>query len=329
MSLLEVKDLKKYYPAGGGFFSPKKFVKAVDEVSFSLEKGETLGLVGESGCGKSTLARLLLRLEEPDQGSVILDGEDLCTLKGEKLRRKRGDFQMIFQDPYASLNPKRSVYSTLEEPLLLHTKLNKEERSRKIGELLDMVGLHKEHAERYPHEFSGGQRQRIGIARALAVGPKFIVADEPVSALDVSVQAQIVNLLDDIRKKTAVSFLFIAHDLAVVEHISNRIMVMYLGRIMEYGPAEELCRKPFHPYTEALLGSVPVLDPAKRGKKRVLSGDVPSPLSPPSGCRFHPRCPYAEKLCSQTPPVMRRIGNGQRYCACHFAEKYLVKKSEI
>ena len=326
MALLEVKDLKKYYPAGGGFFTPEKFVKAVDGVSFSLEKGEILGLVGESGCGKSTLAKVLLRLEEPNGGSVLLDGEDLCSLKGEKLRKKRGNFQMIFQDPYASLNPKRSIYATLEEPLLLHTDLNEEERRTRIGELLDMVGLHKEHAMRYPHEFSGGQRQRIGIARALAVNPKFIVADEPVSALDVSVQAQIVNLLEDIRQKTEVAFLFIAHDLAIVEHISNRIMVMYLGKVMEYGPAEELCRNPRHPYTAALLASVPVLDPEKRGAKRILTGDVPSPLAPPSGCRFHPRCPYREKICAEQEPVMRKTGSGKHFCSCHFAEKIFAGK---
>ncbi len=320
MSLLEVKDLKKYYPAGGGLFKPQKFVKAVDGVSFTLEKGETLGLVGESGCGKSTLARVLLRLEEPQSGSIFLDGVDLCALKGEKLRRKRGEFQMIFQDPYASLNPRRSIRATLEEPLLLHTDLDASGRKERIGELLDMVGLHREHADRYPHQFSGGQRQRIGIARALAVNPKFIVADEPVSALDVSVQAQIVNLLQEIQKKTETAFLFIAHDLAVVEHISKRIMVMYLGKVMEAGNAEELCTKPLHPYTEGLLASVPVLDPAKRGKKKSLTGDVPSPLSPPQGCRFHPRCPYAEKICMEKAPEMREISNGH-FCCCHFAGK--------
>lgn len=320
MALLEVKDLKKYYPAGGGFFTPQKFVRAVDGISFTLEKGETLGLVGESGCGKSTLARALLRLEEPQSGSIILDGIDLCTLTGEKLRKKRGEFQMIFQDPYASLNPRRSIYATLEEPLLLHTKLDEVGRKERIGELLDMVGLHKEHANRYPHQFSGGQRQRIGIARALAVNPKFIVADEPVSALDVSVQAQIVNLLQEIQEKTGTAFLFIAHDLAVVEHISKRIMVMYLGKVMEMGNAEELCARPLHPYTEGLLASVPVLDPAKRGRKRSLTGDVPSPLSPPAGCRFHPRCPYAEKICMEKEPEMKEVGKGH-FCCCHFAGK--------
>ncbi|MBR2364103.1 MAG: dipeptide ABC transporter ATP-binding protein [Lentisphaeria bacterium] len=320
MALLEVKDLKKYYSAGGGFFSRKKFVKAVDGVSFTLEEGETLGLVGESGCGKSTLARVLLRLEEPQSGSIVLDGTDLCALKGEKLRRRRGDFQMIFQDPYASLNPRRSIYSTLEEPLLLHTHLDEAGRKERIGELLDMVGLHREHAGRYPHQFSGGQRQRIGIARALAVNPRFIVADEPVSALDVSVQAQIVNLLQDIQKQTKTAFLFIAHDLAVVEHISNRIMVMYLGKVMEMGDVRLLCSTPAHPYTEALLASVPVLDPAGRGKKKRLTGDVPSPLAPPEGCRFHPRCPYAEKVCMEKEPEMREIGPGH-WCCCHFAEK--------
>lgn len=325
MALLEVKDLKKYYPVSGGLFAPAKYVKAVDGVSFSLEKGETLGLVGESGCGKSTLARVLLRLEEPQEGSVILEGEDLCKLKGEKLRKKRKDFQMIFQDPYSSLNPRLSVYAALEEPLLLHTSLTAQQRKERIGELLDMVGLHREHANRYPHQFSGGQRQRIGIARALAVDPRFIVADEPVSALDVSVQAQIVNLLQSIREKTGTAFLFIAHDLAVVEHISCRIMVMYLGKIMEMGKADILCREPCHPYTEALLASVPVLDPAKRGNKKKLTGDVPSPLSPPGGCRFHPRCPYAEKICTEKAPEMKKVGE-DHYCCCHFAERNRADK---
>lgn len=316
--LLEVKDLKKYYPVSGGFFSPKRYVKALDGVTFFLEKGETIGLVGESGCGKSTLGRLLVRLEDPTEGEILLKGEDLGRLKGEKLRKKRGSFQMIFQDPYGSLNPRMSVWEALEEALLLHTSLDKEGRGKRIGELLELVGLKAQHARRFPHQFSGGQRQRIGIARALAVNPDFIVADEPVSALDVSVQAQIVNLLQDIQKETRVAFLFIAHDLAVVEHISKRIMVMYLGKIMEEGNAEELCAHPLHPYTEALMGAVPTLDLKKRGRKKsLLTGDVPSPLSPPEGCRFHPRCPYCQEICREKEPPLREIHKG-RSCACHF-----------
>ena len=316
MSLLEVCDLKKYYPAGGGFFAPKRFVKALDGVSFSLEKGETLGLVGESGCGKSTLARALMRLEEPTAGAITLDGVDLLALKGEKLRKSRGNYQMIFQDPYASLNPRMSIYAVLEEALKLHSDLDKAGREERITELMKMVGLNPAHARRHPHQFSGGQRQRIGIARALAVNPRFIVADEPVSALDVSVQAQIVNLLQEIQQKTGVAFLFIAHDLAVVEHISSRIMVMYLGKIVESGPATELCADPKHPYTKALLSAVPGIHPEKKSERIVLTGDVPSPLDPPSGCRFHTRCPFATDRCRTEEPAMREIGHG-RTCACH------------
>ena len=319
MSLLEVRDLKKYYPAGGGFFAPKRFVKALDGVSFTLEKGETLGLVGESGCGKSTLARALMRLEEPTSGSITLNGTDLLALKGEKLRKSRSDYQMIFQDPYASLNPRMSIYAVLEEALKLHSDLDKAGREARITELMKMVGLNPAHARRHPHQFSGGQRQRIGIARALAVNPRFIVADEPVSALDVSVQAQIVNLLQEIQQKTGVAFLFIAHDLAVVEHISSRIMVMYLGKIVESGPAADLCADPKHPYTKALLSAVPSINPEKRSERIVLTGDVPSPLDPPSGCRFHTRCPFATDRCKTEEPAMREIGPG-RNCACHLAE---------
>ncbi len=319
MSLLEVRDLKKYYPAGGGFFAPKRFVKALDGVSFTLEKGETLGLVGESGCGKSTLARALMRLEDPTSGTITLDGTDLLALKGEALRKSRGDYQMIFQDPYASLNPRMSIYAVLEEALKLHSSLDKTGREARITELMKMVGLNPAHARRHPHQFSGGQRQRIGIARALAVNPRFIVADEPVSALDVSVQAQIVNLLQEIQQKAGVAFLFIAHDLAVVEHISSRIMVMYLGRIVESGPAADLCSDPHHPYTRALLSAVPGINPEKRRERIMLTGDVPSPLDPPFGCRFHTRCPFATDRCKGEEPAMREVGPG-RFCACHLAE---------
>ena len=319
MSLLRVEHLKKYYPAPSPLFGPKRYVRALDDVSFDLEAGETLGLVGESGCGKSTLARQLIRLEEPSSGKIYLDGTDLGTLHGRELRKMRGKFQMIFQDPYASLNPRMSVYSALEEALKLHTGLNEQGRADRIAELLKQVGLKPEHARRYPHQFSGGQRQRIGIARALAVEPRFIVADEPVSALDVSVQAQIVNLLQDIQKSTGVAFLFIAHDLAVVEHISHRIMVMYLGRLAETGPAHELCTNPAHPYTRALLSSVPTTRPEKKGERIILSGDVPSPLDPPSGCRFHPRCPYCREICKKEDPALRSVGGDPKHlCACHF-----------
>ena len=316
MALLEVKDLKVWYPARGGWFAKKRFVKAVDGVSFDIESGETVGLVGESGCGKSTLGRALVRLEEPRDGSFLLNQEDISLLHGAELRRRRREFQMIFQDPYGSLNPRMTVYSALNEVLRLHSGLKDNERVEKISELLNMVGLDADYMYRYPHQFSGGQRQRIGIARALAVNPKLIVADEPVSALDVSVQAQIINLLEEIQKRTQVAMLFIAHDLAVVEHISQRILVMYLGEIVESGPSSTVCSSPAHPYAKALLSAVPTLD--KQGRKRiVLEGDVPSPLDPPSGCSFHPRCPMAQEKCSRERPELREISYG-RHAACFF-----------
>lgn len=318
MPILEARGLTKHYPASRGLFRKPACVRAVDGVSFVLEKGETLGLVGESGCGKSTLARLLLRLEQPTAGRIFLDGEDLTELRGEALRKKRGAFQMIFQDPYGSLNPRMSIFSTLEEALKLHANLDKAGRKARIQELLEMVGLNPEHALRHPHQFSGGQRQRIGIARALAVNPRFIIADEPVSALDVSVQAQIVNLLQDIQARTQVSFLFIAHDLAVVEHICHRIMAMYLGKIVESGPSRELCAHPLHPYTKALISSVPRLSANRSEKRIVLHGDVPSPLNPPSGCRFHTRCPHARERCATEEPALLEMEPG-RFCACHYA----------
>lgn len=321
MSLLEVSNLKKYYPLPPErLFGKKRYVKAVDGVSFSLERGETLGLVGESGCGKSTLGRAIVRLEEPTSGKVLLNGEDLLSLKGNALRKKRGSFQMIFQDPYGSLNPRMTIFSTLEEPLLLHTKLNASERAEKIAELMQMVGLDPKLSDRYPHQFSGGQRQRIGIARALAVNPDFIVADEPVSALDVSVQAAIVNLLGDLRKARNFGMVFIAHDLAVVEHIADKIMVMYLGTAVEVAPAHQLCREPKHPYTQALLSAVPGIHNA--GKERiVLQGDVPSPLNPPSGCRFHPRCPKCMPVCKEKEPEMKPVsGCPGCFCACHLCD---------
>ena len=318
MALLEVEDLKVYYPVRGGWFRPKRYLRAVDGVSFSLEAGETLGLVGESGCGKSTLGRALVRLENPAGGRVMLDGRDMAALKGRELRRARKNFQMIFQDPYGSLNPRLTIFQALDEVLALHFRLNRAERLERAAALLERVGLTAEALNRYPHQFSGGQRQRIGIARALAAEPRFIVADEPVSALDVSVQASIINLLDDIRRETRTSFLFIAHDLAVVEHISSRILVMYLGHVVEEAPARELIGSPRHPYTQALLSAVPTLD--ANGRKRiVLPGDVPSPLSPPSGCPFHPRCPRSQPKCAaEAPPLVSPDGSARR-CACFFA----------
>lgn len=317
MALLEVENLKVFYPVGGGFLKPKRFVRAVDGVSFRLEAGETLGLVGESGCGKSTLGKAIVRLENPTEGAIRLDGIDLSTLRGGALRRKRRDFQMVFQDPYGSLNPRLSIFSALDEVLRLHTDADAAGRRKRAGELLELVGLDSSQLNRYPHEFSGGQRQRVGIARALATSPKLIVADEPVSALDVSVQAQIINLLSDIQKDTGTAFLFIAHDLAVVEHISSRIMVMYLGHIVETGEAHELCAAPRHPYTKALLSAVPTIDRETGRKRIVLAGDVPSPLSPPSGCPFNPRCPLAQDICRRVRPEL--AGDDGHLTACHFA----------
>ncbi len=316
MALLEVKDLKVWYPVRNGWFSPTRHVKAVDGVSFDIEVGETVGLVGESGCGKSSLGKALVRLEEPREGTCLLNQENISLLHGAELRRRRREFQMIFQDPYGSLNPRMTVFTALNEVLRLHSKLSRSERETRIAELLEMVGLDPDYMYRYPHQFSGGQRQRIGIARALAVEPKLIIADEPVSALDVSVQAQIINLLEDIQRRTQVAMLFIAHDLAVVEHISQRILVMYLGKIVESGPSSTVCSSPAHPYSKALLSAVPTLD--KQGRKRiVLEGDVPSPLDPPAGCPFHPRCPMAQEVCAKECPELREISFG-RQAACFF-----------
>lgn len=318
MALLEVENLKVYYPMRGSWFRPKRFLRAVDGVSFSLEAGETIGLVGESGCGKSTLGRALVRLLEPSGGRIFLDGLDLASLKGRELRHARKNFQMIFQDPYGSLNPRLTVRQTLDEVLAVHFKLTREQRLERAVNLLERVGLTSEALNRYAHQFSGGQRQRIGIARALAAEPRFIVADEPVSALDVSVQAAIVNLLDDIRRETQTSFLFIAHDLAVVEHISSRILVMYLGHVMEEAPAHELVKKPFHPYTQALISAVPTINPVRK-ERVVLKGDVPSPLNPPTGCPFHPRCPRMQPRCAQAMPELVSPDGSARRCACFFA----------
>jgi oligopeptide transport system ATP-binding protein len=321
MPLLEVKNLKVHFPVKRGMFqAAHEFVRAVDEVSFGIAPGETLGLVGESGCGKTTLGRAIVRLVEPTAGTVSLEGADITQLEGAALRAQRRKLQMIFQDPYGSLNPRMTVQDIVGEALDIHGLAeNKSARQKRIAELLKAVGLDATYAQRYPHEFSGGQRQRIGIARALAVEPKLIVCDEPVSALDVSVQAQIINLLQDLQQQHGIAYLFIAHDLAVVEHISRRVMVMYLGKIVELAEARAIIRAPKHPYTQALISAVPVVDPDSKRQRIVLPGDVPSPINPPPGCPFHPRCPIAEDQCRAKIPALREIAPGH-FAACHLAK---------
>ena len=321
-ALLEVKNLKVHFPVRHALFTrAREFVKAVDDVSFSIAPGETLGLVGESCCGKTTLGRAIVKLVEPTAGSVLLDGEDLAHLSRAQLRARRRNVQMIFQDPFGSLNPRMTITDVIGEALDIHDLAgSKSSRQKRIAELLQAVGMDAGYAQRYPHEFSGGQRQRIGIARALAVEPKLIVCDEPVSALDVSVQAQIINLLQDLQQAHGLAYLFIAHDLAVVEHISQRVMVMYLGKVVELAEAKEVIRAPKHPYTQALISAVPEVDPDTKRKRIVLPGDVPSPIHPPGGCRFHPRCPVAEApRCQTEAPELRLVGARQS-AACHLAK---------
>ena len=322
MSLLEVKNLQVHYPVKHGVFSRvKAHVRAVDGVNFSIAPGETLGLVGESGCGKTTLGRAIVKLVEPTAGQIIFDGEDIAGLSGAQLRARRRKFQMIFQDPYGSLNPRMNVGQIIGEAIDIHRLADSPSaRQKRILDLLRGVGLDPSHVHRYPHEFSGGQRQRIGIARALAVEPELIVCDEPVSALDVSVQAQIINLLQDLQQQRGIAYLFIAHDLAVVEHISQRVMVMYLGKVVELAEARTIISAPKHPYTQALISAVPEVDPDSKRQRIVLPGDVPSPMHPPTGCPFHPRCPLAQMpRCGTEAPALREVAPGH-LAACHFAQ---------
>jgi oligopeptide/dipeptide ABC transporter ATP-binding protein len=317
--LLEVKHVKKYFPIRKGVLQREvAHVHAVDDVTFAVREGETLGLVGESGCGKSTLGRTIIRLLEPTAGEIIFEGTPIQHLGTRRLRPLRREMQMVFQDPYASLNPRKRVGTIVSDPMRIHDLGNRAEQKRRVGEILETVGLSPEHYNRFPHEFSGGQRQRIGIARALALRPKLIVADEPVSALDVSIQSQMLNLLDDLQNELQLTYIFIAHDLGVVRHVSDRIAVMYLGKIVELSPAEELYTRPIMPYTEALLSAVPIPDPdlAEQHEQIVLEGDVPSPINPPSGCRFHPRCRYATDICKEVEPPLVDYGNSH-LAACH------------
>jgi len=327
-TLVQIRNLKKHFPIYRGVFRRQVgAVRAVDGITFEIYKGETFGLVGESGCGKSTTGRTILQLLEPTEGKVVFEDKELTALSKSEMRRARRDMQMIFQDPYASLNPRMTVGGIVAEPLEVHSIGNRKSRKERVQELLDLVGLNPYFINRYPHEFSGGQRQRIGVARALASNPSFIVADEPISALDVSIQAQVVNLLDDLKAELGLTYLFIAHDLSMVRYISDRVGVMYLGRIVELSERDEVYDHPLHPYTQALLSAIPIPDPEKEAQRQriILEGSVPSPANPPSGCHFHPRCAYATEICSEVDPEFRNLGttNQPHWVACHHAEKFL------
>jgi len=319
--LLKISGVKKYFPVTRGIVFQRKVgdVQAVDDIDLEIYPGETVGLVGETGCGKSTLARVITKLHEPTAGKLEFDGEDYTAYSRSQMRPLRRQMQMIFQDPYASLNPRKTVGSIIGDPYRIHRSVERALIKPAVQELMELVGLNPEHYNRYPHEFSGGQRQRIGVARALALKPRLIVCDEPVSALDVSIQAQILNLLADLQREFQLTYLFIAHDLSVVRHVSNRIAVMYLGKVAEIAPRTDLYRDPKHPYTGTLLSAVPIPDPDRARHKRriILQGDVPSPIDPPKGCRFHPRCPKAQPLCAETEPVLRELAPGHT-AACHF-----------
>lgn len=322
--LLKVKDLKQYFPIKGGLLGRTiNHVKAVDGITFDVYEGETVSIVGESGCGKSTTGRAILRLDEPTAGEVEFDGENLLALSKKDMRKKRKDLQVIFQDPYASINPRQTVRQILEEALEIQNVVPKNERAKKIADLMEVVGLGAHQADRFPHEFSGGQRQRIGIARALSVDPKLIIADEAVSALDVSIQAQVINLMKQLQRDFALTYLFISHDLGVVRHISDRVIVMYLGKIVEIGDKTSIFDNPHHPYTKALLSAIPVPDPDAQSERVLLEGDVPSPINPPQGCRFHTRCPFATERCRVEAPELRNIDGMKEghMGACHFMEE--------
>lgn len=331
--LLKVEHLHKEFPTGSGFMGgkfSKKVVSAVNDLSFEIRAGETFGLVGESGCGKSTTGRAIMHLDPSTSGKVYFEGRDISKMNKKELKAMRREMQFIFQDPYASLNPRMTIGEIISEPMVIHGIGTPEERIERVRELLDVVGLNPEHINRYPHEFSGGQRQRVGIARSFILRPKLIICDEPVSALDVSIQAQVLNLLKDLQKQYGTAYLFIAHDLSVVQHISDRVAVMYLGKMVELSDWKSLYAEPNHPYTQALLSAVPIPDPdVQQNRKRIiLAGDPPSPIDPPSGCRFHTRCPIAQAKCSEEAPEFREIGEGH-FCACHYAAPFPIKESHI
>jgi oligopeptide/dipeptide ABC transporter ATP-binding protein len=330
--LLKVNALKQYFPIKGGFLGRTvNHVKAVDDISFSIYEGETVSIVGESGCGKSTTGRAILRLEEPTAGQIIFNGQDLLTLSKKEMRKMRKDLQIIFQDPYASLNPRQTVAQILEEAMEIQNIVPRKERRSRAIELLETVGLAAHQIDRYPHEFSGGQRQRIGIARALTLNPKLIICDEAVSALDVSIQAQVLNLLKKLQREFQLTYLFISHDLGVVRHISDRIIVMYLGRIVEIADKKSLFENPQHPYTKALLSAIPVPDPDRKKERILLKGDVPSPINPPTGCRFHTRCPFATDKCKQEVPELRTVNHmaSSHQAACHYIEDIYSGKKQV